>query len=134
MNAIVYFCNLLCLGAMLLMLGGFKPLVYIMGEDYAILLIIILAVLIAVGLVVGLVVDIFSYFIGDTFLMSVVITSAVLVLCLETFCYFVHEKLAISIILHFTVLIVVVFVFGCSIAFGIFLGAIASSLVNFYIL
>ena len=102
------------------------PFVNFIPQNLAILIVVTLAILPLVGLFV----DILCYFVDYRFLHSL----ATLVLCLEAFCYFMPEKLAISIIIHFTVLAIVVFAFNCSIAFGIFLGAVVSSLVNFYIL
>ena len=99
---------------------------FIPDENLAILI----AATLAISPLVMVFIDILCYFVDYDFLLSLTI----LVLCLEAFCYFMPEKLAISIIIHFTVLVIVVFAFNCSIAFGIFLGAVVSSLLNFYIL
>ena len=53
---------------------------------------------------------------------------------LEIFCHLIGDKIGISSIIHFMVLVVAFVVFEYSIAFGIFLGAIASSIVRFYFL
>ena len=109
-----------------LALLALSPFVNFIPENLASLIVVTLAILPLVGLFI----DILCYFVDYDLLLSLV----KLVLCLEAFCYFMPEKLAISIIIHFTVLAIVVFAFNCSIAFGIFLGAVVSSLVNFYIL
>jgi len=56
------------------------------------------------------------------------------IVSLELFCYLIGDKVGISSIIHLMVLAVSFVVFDYSIAFGIFLGAIASSIVRFYVL